>query len=177
MKEIELKFKLKENPKFFHNRLKAFLKLQKRTKETTIMYDNKSRFMQKSDGRLRIRTGYANSLSYKKPITRNGIKEEIEFETEIGDANETELIIKELGYNKVSGYTRNRTIWKVNNVKVFLDEFSFGNYIEIEGSEKDIIKIASRLGFKMEDNITKSYDGIYKEICEKKGIKPKAFIK
>lgn len=178
MKEVELKFLLNTNKdNFIKNCDKFYEKLMPRTQETTTMYDNKEEFMLKSNGRLRVRTGYKNYLSYKKPLTRKGIKKEIEFETEIKNAKEATFILKEIAYFPVSAYTRYRTIWKKGNVKIFLDEFSFGKFVEIEGNRKDIIKIAGQVGFHMKDNITKSYDGIYKEICIKKGIKPKAFIK
>lgn len=179
MKEIELKFLLnnEDRNKFIKNCDKFYEKATLRTKETTIMYDNKEEFMLKSDGRLRVRTGHKNYLSYKKPFTRKGIKEEIEFETEINDTQQTIFILKEIGYYPVSGYTRYRTIWKKNKEKIFLDEFSFGRFVEIEGSKTGIKKIANMLDFDIKKNITKSYDGIYKEYCQAKNIKVKAFFK
>ena len=179
MKEIELKLYLdkKNKEKFIDNCNKSFTLVMPRTQESTIMYDNKEEFMLKSDGRLRVRTGHKNSLSYKKPITRKGIKEEIEFETEVEDVKQTELILKEVGYFPVSGYARYRTIWKKNNIKIFLDEFSFGDFVEVEGGKVEIKKIAGSLGFDIKNNITKSYDGMYKEYCKMKGIQEKPFFK
>lgn len=179
MKEIELKFLLNpiDKNKFIENCDKFYKKAMPRTRETTVMYDNKEEFMLKSDGRLRVRTNRKSYLSYKKPLTRKGIKEETEFETEIDNTQQITFILKEIGYYPVSGYARHRTIWKRNNIKIFLDEFSFGDFIEIEGGKIEIKKLASMLGFDIKNNITKSYDGMYREYCQDKNIKIKAFFK
>jgi predicted adenylyl cyclase CyaB len=155
----------------------SWKQVQPRTLETTSMYDNAEQFMIVSDGRLRIRTGHKSSLSYKRPVTRDGIKVEIEYESEIEDPEQVELILKEIGYEKVSSYARFRTIWQTEKVKIFLDEFSFGNFIEIEGEREDILTVATEMGFDLTKNITRSYDGIYKDICKEKGIVPSPHIK
>ena len=61
--------------------------------------------------------------------------------------------------------------------KDFFGWVFFSNYLEIEGEEEDILFIAKELGFDLADNITKSYDGIYKEICKEKGVVPNPHIK
>lgn len=178
MKEIELKFEAENDAnEFIKTCDKLYVKIMPRTQETTTMYDNKEEFMLKSDSRLRMRTGYKNYLSYKKPITRRGIKEEIEFETEIKDDKQTALILGAIGYQPVSAYTRYRTIWEKNNVKIFLDEFSFGKFVEIEGDKIAIKKMANLLGFDLKNNITNSYDGIYEEYCRKNNIEIKKFFR
>ena len=79
MTEIELKIKInKKQAEFIREKLRT--PIMPRTWETTTMYDNKDQEMIITDGRLRIRTGWKNSVSYKKPLTREGIKKEIEFE-------------------------------------------------------------------------------------------------
>ena len=176
MIEIELKFKLIGTLKDFREKMIGHYVVQPRTLETTMMYDNKELLMQKTDGRLRIRSGQIRTLSYKKPLTRKGIKQEIEYEVDVSSISQTKLILNSIGFQKVSGYTRHRTIWRIKGSKVFLDEFSFGNFVEIEGSKKEIKEIAKELWFDLKSNITKSYDGIYNEMCLEKGIKPKLFI-
>jgi len=177
--EIELKFKLDNMAEFRAAIDKIGARIfHLRVLETTTMYDNPSKFMIESDGRLRIRTaGHINSLSYKRPVTRNGIKVEIEYESEIENPEQVAFVLKELGYTPVSSYQRHRTIWELGGVKVFLDEFSFGNYVEIEGEKEPIKKLAVKLGFDLNANITRSYDGIYKDLCLSKGITPDPHFK
>lgn len=176
--ETELKFQLTIPTGQFLKKINQLgMEIQPRGQEMTAMYDNQEQFMLISDGRLRIRTGYKSYFSYKRPLTRNGIKVEIEYESEIDSPQQLELILKEIGYEKVTSYTRFRTIWQMKKVKVYLDEFSFGNYVEIEGKKREILKIAEELEFDINKNITQSYDGIYKEICKKRGLIPSPHIK
>jgi predicted adenylyl cyclase CyaB len=180
MIEKELKFKISEGAiGTFKRKVKRLdgVELMPRTFETTSMYDDLSGLLQAQDARLRLRNGYKSSISYKRPISRRGVKREIEFETVVLDCGEMKKILQSLGFRLASSYGRHRTIWKVGHVKIFLDEFSFGTYVEIEGSILGIQKIAKELDFSLKNNLTGSYDGIYKSICEERGIKPKSHFK
>ena len=180
MIEKELKFKILKKD---INKFKALIKefggalIMQRSLEETTMYDNPSGVLKAEDARLRLRGGAVNSISYKRVLSREKIKQEIEFESEVENLLELEKILNECGFSKKSGYQRYRTIWKIGEVKIFLDEFSFGSYVEIEGKAKEITKMAGKLNFNIEENLTGSYDGIYKDICKIKKIKPQTFFK
>lgn len=179
MIETELKFKLNGGQL---SSIKKLLKekgkvLRKRVKEETTMYDNPEKIMLITDGRVRVRTWGENAIfSYKKPITRKKIKQEIELETEVSDAQTLIKILKKMNFQAVSGYWRYRSIWQFQQCHVFLDQFSFGNYLEIEGSIKKVQRVARVLGLCMNDNLTGSYDGIYKKICQKRKTRPLTFF-
>jgi len=180
MVEIELKFKI-DNVSEMIRRLKEigffmspfdFQKYQK-----TVMHDNADKIMQKKDCRLRVRTAGENNieLSYKKPITREGIKKEIEYELIIDDddGEEFKKILKEMGFEPVSSYEKYRTTLTRNETKADIDEYPFANYLEIEGSEEEIKKVANELGLDMKDNLTESCDNLFAEWRKERELKPK----
>lgn len=175
MIEIEFKFEIdRKQIKRLRDKLilLGFIK-GKRVYEKTVMYDNPSRIMQVTDGRVRLRqTGDESEFSYKKPLTREGIKKEIEYEVVVSDFETTEKILEKLDFSPVSSYERFRTTMfdKKMIVKVTLDEFPFANFLEIEGPEKEITALVQVLGFSIKDNTTMSCDSLFQEWRGKKSL-------
>lgn len=187
MIEIELKFKI-EKPFEVVRKLKRLGFLcsyyEDQRHQETIMYDNADKIMEKKDSRLRVRKREKLNIqvSYKKPITREGIKKEIEHEITIyaGEEESFMKILEEMGFAPVSSYEKYRTTLTTttpttgNKVKAEIDEYPFATYLEIEGSEEEIKKVAKELGLDMKDNITKSCDDLFAEWRKERGLKPKA---
>ncbi len=171
--EIELKFEInKDKIDLFNKKLQSIgFVLSKRVYELSVMYDNPSQIMQTTDGRIRLRkSGEKTILTYKKPISRKGIKKEIEYEVEVSDFNTTEKILKMMEFTKTTSYERYRTYFHKNHIEVMIDEFPYGTFVEIEGEEKHIVTLSKDLGFDMGDNLTDSCDTIYTKRCIEKGI-------
>lgn len=97
---------------------------------------------------LRVRkTASRITLTYKEKITTEGeFKQQIEFETDVTNAEATESIIEKLGYKLSVIYEKHRKAWHFNNVEVTLDELPFGYYMEIEGEIDDILSVEKLLG-------------------------------
>ncbi len=177
--EIELKFEINKNKiSSFNKKLQELdFALERRVHEISVMYDNPSKIMQITDGRIRLRkSGEDTILTYKKPLTREGIKKEIEYEVKVSDFNTMEKILKMMEFTKTTSYERYRAYFHKNDVEVMIDEFPYGVFVEIEGNEKNIIKISNELGFDMKYNLTDSCDTIYTQRCIKKGIEPSKHI-
>lgn len=86
-------------------------------------------------------------LTYKRRIQNDSaVKNQIEHETVVDDANEIENIIECLGFEKALIYEKRRKSWKFRNVEIVLDELPFGLFMEIEGSEMDIAEAEMFLG-------------------------------
>ena len=85
---------------------------------------------------LRIRkTQDKTILTYKRWIPNEfNIKQQIEHETEVVDADELEKIIENLGFVKVLVYEKRRKTWHFRAVEIVLDELPFGEFMEIEGT-------------------------------------------
>lgn len=78
-------------------------------------------------------------LTYKKRIqSEAAIKQQIEYETEVKDAETIEKIIESLGFQKGLIYEKRRQTWQLRNVEIVLDELPFGLFMEIEGEINEI---------------------------------------
>lgn len=62
------------------------------------------------------------------------VKQQIEYESEISDAEAMRAIIAELGLKPVLVYEKYRDTWRFRSVEIVIDELPFGDYMEIEGS-------------------------------------------
>jgi adenylate cyclase, class 2 len=84
---------------------------------------------------LRIRkTQDKTILTYKKRIRNDfAIKQQIEHETEVADAEAIEKIVESLGLKKNLVYEKRRKTYKFKSVEIVLDELPFGFFMEIEG--------------------------------------------
>lgn len=85
---------------------------------------------------LRIRkTENKTLLTFKMRIESEfAIKQQIEYETEVGDAAAVEKIFENLDFRKVLVYEKRRKTWTFRRVEIVLDELPFGDFMEIEGS-------------------------------------------
>jgi len=85
---------------------------------------------------LRVRKiGNKTILTYKQRIENAAdVKQQIEYETVVEKAEEMEMIIESLGFEKALVYEKRRQTWQFRAVEVVLDELPFGQYMEIEGS-------------------------------------------
>ena len=86
-------------------------------------------------------------LTYKRRIQNEfDIKQQIEHETEIVDAEEIENIIENLGFVRSLVYEKRRHTWNFRQVEIVLDELPFGLFMEIEGSITAIAEAEMFLG-------------------------------
>jgi adenylate cyclase class 2 len=90
-----------------------------------------------------------------------------ELETEVEDPAILRVILERLGLVAVFFYEKFRTSysWKVqgqrHSVNLAVDETPIGNYLEIEGREADIYRVAAQLGFDRRAFIQESYPALF----------------
>jgi adenylate cyclase, class 2 len=98
--------------------------------------------------RLR-RVGDHASLAYKKrfPDTA-GIKRQLENETRVEDPDAVNAILDNLGYRPALVYEKRRQTWALGASEITIDELPFGLFMEIEGSERDILSAEQKIGLK-----------------------------
>lgn len=95
--------------------------------------------------RLR-RVGGRALLTYKERFpTTSSIKHQQEDETEVADAEALAVILHALGFEPALVYEKRRAAWRVGDAEVVVDELSFGLFMEIEGSEKEIVRVEKLL--------------------------------
>ena len=110
-----------------------------------------SDFLVENGGVLRIRkSGDKTIVTYKKRIRNEfAVKQQIEYEAEVSDAEMIEKIVENLGCVKTLVYEKRRKTWHFRKVEIVLDELPFGLFMEIEGSITAIAEAEMFLG--MED--------------------------
>lgn len=112
-------------------------------------------------------------LTYKEPVPNSlAFKQRIEYETEVGNADELEKIIESLGFTKVLVYEKRRNIWHFRDVEIVLDELPFGIYMEIEGS---ITAIAEAEMFLDGENLEEEHE-TYPRLTERFGVRKEHLI-
>ncbi len=173
--EIELKIPLFESPDEF---LKRFANSGKRTYEKTVMFDNEQGLMQKTNGRVRLREiGEIVTLSYKRPLPSDTVKKEIEWETQVNNWEIGENLLKAMGFNETTSYEKYRTSFEYEGVKLEVDEYPFANFLEIEGEEEIVKRVALDLGFNLSLALVKACDTLFTEWRAAKGLPMKPHMR
>lgn len=153
--------------------------------EKSIMFDNEQQVMRLQDARLRVRlVGDKNDVDkriefcFKKRLsTANRIKKEKEIEIDfVADDKKFVKILNQMGYKEISSYERYRETFIKDDVKITLDEFPFGFLLEIEGKEKEIREISTKINLQNRKSYSLSCDDFYEDLCRKKNIAPKRNI-
>lgn len=138
--EIEKKYRVSLEEK---ERVKADLKDQdaifvQEDFEVNMLYGGG--ILEEKKALLRVRkTADKTTLTYKQKVGNlSGIKQHVELETEVVDAEALESIIANLGFAMGMVYEKRRETWKFKDVEIVFDELPFGSFMEIEGRITDI---------------------------------------
>lgn len=160
--EVELKFLLSESPEKFIGKFDDRAKHAKRVYQKTVMFDNDQKLMQKTNGRIRLRqSGDIVTISYKLPLSSSEAKKEIEWETKIDGWKIGESIIKAMGFKETTSYEKYRTSFSYKDVQIEVDEYPFANFVEIEGEEEKIGKVANELGLDIKTALKDPCDTLF----------------
>jgi len=159
--EIEIRFKISDIKKL-REKLRSFgSKCLERWKGRDILFDKKHELIPK--GRvLRLRLGMEKSgrgkLTYKEPDRDPVFKIREEFETIVKNPEMAMKILTGLNYLPVIQYEKRTELWKYGGTEIYIEELpEIGYFMEIEGSEKNIKKVAKILGFDIQKGVKKSY--------------------
>ncbi len=171
MIEIEKKYRLtKEQFKTVENDLKEFeAEYLGEDFEENNLFGNEELKEKLAAVRLR-KIGKLTILTYKQTIpNKMGVKQQIEYETAVEDAEQIEEILKYLGLTKKLVYEKRRKTWKFRNAEVVLDELPFGLFMEIEGSITTIAEAEMFLEAEKFEPETKTYPLLTNELGKRNG--------
>lgn len=137
--------------------------------ERNFLYSNDH--LEENGGIVRLRnTGETAHMTFKRSLpSENGLKTQLEFETAVGSFEEAEKIIEHIGLKKRLIYEKRRKIWEYINAEIVLDELPFGLFIEIEGTEQQILFIERALGLSECAPETKTYPHLTAEFGKREG--------
>jgi adenylate cyclase class 2 len=153
---------------------------QKRALETNLRFDTTESSLGRYRHVLRLRRpapGYLPEdpqglLTYKGP-TQSGqsisIRQEIE--VVVSDFETALHLLEALGYQVVVMYEKWRTVYRVGDVDVDLDETPLGNFLEIEGPDTaGIQEVALLLGLDWEARSGESYMALFNRVRLARGL-------
>ena len=118
----------------------------------------------KGKGFIRLRKdSLGERITIKSKMKKmRGHKVADEFETSVEDINILAQGLEILGFNKLKDYKSYREDWKFNNCIISLIKYPrIPYYLEIEGSEEKILKVAKLFGYSKKDYCSKSILEIY----------------
>ncbi|MBP7998678.1 MAG: class IV adenylate cyclase [Chloroflexi bacterium] len=159
--EVEVKFLVADLPTFREQVIAAGGVLHlPRTFERNIRYDNAWEGLRRQDKLLRLRQDTGNVITYKgaaqnSDTTQVKIREEIEINVDSFD--NAAAILERIGFQAVQVYEKYRETFIFGPVELVLDEMPFGNFMELEGEEAEIIAAAQRLGLDWSQRLTANY--------------------
>jgi len=158
--ELEAKFFISK-PEALEAQLKALGAelIQPRTHEYNLRFDTPDQQLAQEFRLLRLRKDQAVRLTYKGPATnQEGVNVREEVEINVEDYETAKQLLHVLGYVVTAIYEKYRTTYELNNNHITIDEMPFGVFVEVEGRDKEGIKItAEALGLNWDTNISENY--------------------
>ena len=133
-----------------------------------------------SDGRLRQqrsalrvrRENGATLLTFKGPVLPGTMKMREEHETAVVDGAALLTILERSGWQTWFRYEKFREEFSTGDAVIAIDETPIGVFVEVEGGEDAIHRVAAALGKGPADYVTSSYRALYVEDCNHRGVVP-----
>ena len=166
--EIEVKFYLADLEGMRNKILELGAKSKGRLFETNIRYEDKNNSLVKKKLLLRLRQDEKTTFTLKSrpPVKSKDYKIVTELEVEVSDFATMDQILQTLGFHPEQIYEKWRETFILDQTLFCLDRMPYGDFLEIEGQEKDIRYYASRLGLNWQKRIIFNYFAIF-EIMRK----------
>ena len=171
--EIEVKFYLTDMESIRGRLSQMGAESKGRVFESNVRYEDKNRTLIKKKSLLRLRRDEKTILTYKSspPVASTEFKVFNELEVEVGDHITMNQILKKLGFHPEQTYEKWRETLILGRTRFYLDSMPYGNFLEIEGSEKNIRKSADRLGLCWHKRILMNYLEIFELVRQKLNFK------
>jgi adenylate cyclase, class 2 len=134
----------------------------------TLFFDFQDGRIRKEKNVLRLRKEQGKiELTYKKVQVQKEAKVAEEFSVEVSNIETMTEILRNLGLVVNQKMLKNRTSYKLGEVRFDIDKYKevyefIPEFLEIEGSSVDIKKYAAILGFQEKDCLTWSTDELVK---------------
>ena len=124
--------------------------------------------------RVRIETpdegsGSIAILTFKGPPRSDAMKVREEVETGVGDGAALLLVLERVGFEVWFRYQKYREEFERGGTIVAIDETPCGVFVELEGTEAGVTRLARELGREPGDYITASYRRVWEADCAAQG--------
>lgn len=132
----------------------------------------------KQGAALRIRVveggGWVTYKGVAQETAASPLKVREEIESAVSDPEKLIALFERLGYHRDFRYQKYRTTYAIlfdgAALEVAFDETPMGNFIEIEGDERQVLGILERAGFTAADSIRESYPELQAKRCRARGL-------
>lgn len=172
--EIEAKFHVQNLRKIELRLLELKSQLiRPRVHEINLRFDRADSELRKGFQVLRLRQDDKARFTFKGPSVEEegGILSRQEIEFEVGDFDSAKQFLEAIGFQVVVFYEKFRTTYELNNTHIMLDELPYGNFVEIEGDNAEIIhSIADLLGLTWEAMVKTGYHALFERVAGKYGL-------
>lgn len=98
-----------------------------------------------------------------------GVKQQIEHETQVQDAESMRAILNELQIEAALVYEKYRDTWRFRSVEVVLDDLPFGSFMEIEGTITGIKEAEMLLGIEHLEVVPETYPTLTSRLGRRNG--------
>ena len=124
--------------------------------------------------RVRIETSAAGrgddaTITFKGPPRPGVMKVREEVETGVGDGAALLQVLRRVGFDVRFRYQKYREEFERDGTIVAIDETPCGVFVELEGSEAGVARLARELGRTPADYVTASYRGVWEAACADRG--------
>jgi len=184
--EIEVKLRIRNLQRLRRDLLEMGCKERvARSLERNWTWDFPGQLLRQQGKLLRVRQYSGRCLLTFKGAAKQSrhFKIREERETAVQDRRILDLILERLGLQVMFRYEKFRTSYSLRlrgerrSVDLSVDETPIGNYLEIEGAEADIQKVAEQLGFGEDAFIKESYLTLFAKSRSRKGRRDMVFPK
>lgn len=168
--EVEVKFLVSDLATLRDRLLEAGATLKKaRVFERNVRYDDATESLLQRGSILRLRQDTQAKITYKGiphnvDLSQSQAKVREELEIEVSDFETAHLLIQRIGYQPKQLYEKYRETFQLGGVEVVLDEMPYGDFVELEGTEVEILAAALRLGLDWSRRIVTNYLGLFEQL-------------
>ena len=171
MLEKEVKFLLNDLPALRQRLLTAGAQLHKaRVFERNVRFDTPDQSLLAQQSLLRLRQDTAVRLTLKIPPAADQDSQQVkvmqELEVSVSDFDTMSQILTQLGYAPVQIYEKYRETFTLDGVEIVLDELPYGEFVELEGDEATIRRLADTVGLVWEQRILTNYLALMARLIE-----------
>ena len=94
----------------------------------------------------------------------------VEHETQVTDGDATIAVLTGLGFCSRYRYQKYRTVLRLDDLEICLDETPIGCFVELEGPPDEIDRAAARLGFEPAEYVRETYGELHRRMSNERGV-------
>ncbi len=161
--EIEVKFLISDLPTLLEKLVGlGAVESRPRMLEVNLRFDTRDRKLSDRAQVLRLRQDDQAILTFKSPgEIVDGVISRTELEVVVSNFQPTRAILEALGFQVFMTYEKYRQNFHLNDLVASVDEMPFGNFIELEGSSPEHVRVtAALLGLDWNERINLSYTAL-----------------